>query len=330
MREATSDIGKVTYPEEICFAFNPNRVTVETNKAVTLYIDRIDDVREPMNGKVEIDLSKYLQSLVSKDKRHWNQTIMLVTEDGTFTFYLRIVWGAINIGDTFNDEYTLRWWKGLPFTMEMWLASDAASVRSRYDKNLHTPLELSAGWVSIDPMEKWPQATDKVVVRVDDGDTASVFDYTFDNTFTGVDRSKVHLYRLKVEEVRECGVYLRWIDRHGWLRYWLFDEGQETTASKALDAVKSVHVGKHEYVVSRYIGKQAGKSVKLCAPSVTDEEYAMLEQIATSPVVDMWTGSEWIPVNIEALSVTRGGKDWKPLNDFECVMSYPEVVAQRL
>lgn len=326
MREYEGSIGKVTYPDEIVFAFNPCVVTVETDKDVTFTIGTLTDVREPMGGKVEIDISKYLQAMVSKEERHKNMSVALGTVDGDFLFYLSVVWGAINVGERFNGDYALRWWKGLPFTMEVYIPSGVASVRSRYDKQGYAEAELS-GWVSVNPEEMWPDATDVLVVRVDDGDTASVFDYTFDHTFTGVGRELVHLYRLEVWPKNDCGVYLRWIDRHGWLRYWLFDKGQESMEAKPKEAVRGVW---DRYRVSRYTGKTVARSVKLCAPMVTDDELEMLEHLGTSAVVDMWTGSEWLPVNIEAVTVTRGGRDYKPLNDYECVMSYPEVMAQRL
>lgn len=332
MREVVSDIGRVVYPEEFCFAFNPNRVVVETEKDVTLSIKHITDVREPMNGKVEIDVSKYLQLFVSQDVRHADVTVKLSTSDGEFSFSLRVVWGAINIGERFNGDFTLRWWKGLPFTMEMYIPADVDSLQGRYDGNGYSNISIGSGYVSVDPATVWPNATEKVVVRADEGESPSVWDYTFDHTFRGVNVGDTRMYRLVVKEASVCGLYLRWVDRHGWLRYWLFDEGKSTTTSKALNSVECVSVEPYDfpYMSSRYIGKEADRSVRLCAPLVTDEELDVLEQLPTAAVVDLWTGEGWVPVNIEGMSVTRGGKDWPTLNDFECVMVYPEVMTQRL
>jgi hypothetical protein len=332
MRVYSGAIGTVRYPDSITFAFNPNRIIVGTDVPVTVTVGRYTDTREPYQTMVEIDIAKYLQAMVSKENRHKEVEVSLSSDRGSFSFTTLVVWGAMNIGETFNKPYTLYWWKGLPFTMELYVADGAEGLRARYDRGAYGAGIRNRGMVSFNPAEMWPDANEQVVLRVDDlPGVYSVWDYTFDNTFNGVNKDTVHLYRLKVQEAKECGVYLRWIDRHGWMRYWLFEKGQITTMGKSLDALKGVHEGvSYEYRMARYAGKEASKSVKLCAPLITDEETDIVEQVALSPVVDMWTGKEWIPVNIEAFGVTRGGKDWRPLNNFECVMVYPELMVQRL
>lgn len=326
MREANSSMGMIMYPDEIVFAFNPILIRVETSNNVTFTVGDYTDVREPMNGVVEIDISKYVQTMVSKDVRR--KTIYASVSDGdeTFSFSTVAIWGGINIGERFNGDYRLRWWRGLPFTMEMYIPEDAVAVRGRYDGNGYVDLGL-IGWTSVYPEVIFPDTTEKAVLRVDTADKASVWEYTFDGTFTGVDAGNVRLYRLDVNERNECGVYLRWVDRHGWLRYWLFDRGQETVEAKNKEELRSVW---SKFRVRRYAKKDVVKTVKLCAPSVNDEELTMLEQLGTSVVVDMWTGDEWCPVTIDDVSVTRGGKDWRPLNDYECVMRLPDVATQNL
>lgn len=332
MRVYSGAIGTVRYPDSITFAFNPNRIIVGTDVPVTVAVGRYTDTREPYQTMVEIDIAKYLQAMVSKENRHKEVEVSLSSDRGSFSFTTLVVWGAMNIGETFNKPYTLYWWKGLPFTMELYVPEGVEGLRSRYDRGSYGENISDRGIVEFDPAEMWPDANEQVVLRVDDAEgVTSVWDYTFDNTFNGVNKDTVHLYRLKVKEAKDCGVYLRWIDRHGWMRYWLFEKGQTTTTGKSLDALKGVHEGaSYEYRMARYAGKEASKSVKLCAPLITDEETDIVEQVALSPVVDMWTGAEWLPVNIEALGVTRGGKDWRPLNNFECVLVYPELMVQRL
>lgn len=328
MRVEDSVIGRITYPEELCFVFNVNRITIETNEDVSVQIGDINDVWQPFNGSVVIDISRYLQGLTSEKERQKDITVRLNTTSGGFSFSLRLVWGAINFDEAYNKEYTLRWWRGYPFTMELYIPEDVVSVKGRYDDTVYGVLDVGTGWVSIDPEALWPNAQKQAILRVEDGETSSIFDYTFDHSFTGVNKDSIHLYRLNVSE--GCGCYLRWIDRHGWLRYWLFDKGLSTVSNKGNDAIEYIYMGLHEHRYKRQVGKTVMKSIKLCAPLVNDEELEMLEQLAGSPVVDMWTGSEWIPVIIEDMNVSKGGKDWKPLNDFECVMSYPEIVSQKL
>jgi hypothetical protein len=137
---------------------------------------------------------------------------------------------------------------------------------------------------------------------------------------------------LKVKEAKECGVYLRWIDRHGWMRYWLFHEGEMNEVTKGAVALEGVHVAQlYEYEKQVYARKDVVKSVRLCAPLVDNEQWDILSTICTSVVVEMYYGGEWFPVVIDGQSVVKKGeKERRPLNDFECVMVWPKILNQML
>lgn len=326
MRVYSGAIGTVRYPEAVTFVFNPNTVVVGTDKEVTLMIGEYTDVREPHNTRVEIDIRKYLQAMVSEENRHAGVVVSLVTTDGAFTFTTLAVWGAINVGERYNGSQTVRWWKNYPFTMEVYVP-EGATLKSRYDGNTYEAMEAGAGVLEIDPAEMFADAEEKVVLRMEEGETKAVFDMTYDESFRGVGDG-VHLYRMEADDT-ECGVYVRWIDRHGWRRYWLFDEGEHTQADKAGDVLKKVYDGwAYEIETGSYMQKTGARSVKIGASLVDEEQLEQLMMLCTSPVVEVYEAGAWIPVNIEPLTVVRDKKR-NPLKDIEMVMTYPELMTQK-
>lgn len=325
MRTATASFGTILYPEEVVFAFNPVVIKVATVSDITFVIaGTYSDTRAVYKNKVEIDISKYLQCLVDKDSRHYQNVYISVTDgSSTFTFSVLVVWGALNIGETWNGSRKVTWYKNLPFTFEAYIPS-GVTVQTRYDNTSYISRSLGSGIVSIEPGDYFPSATDKAVIRMD-GSSGGVFDYTFDMSFGSVEEEA--LYTLMVDECTD-GIYLRWIDRHGWMNYYLFKEGDLSQVDKAMDKIANIYDTAYQYQADVYQGKEVEKSIKIGAPLVDEDTFAMLMTLATSPVVEMYAGNDnWVTVNIAPLTITKGSK---PLNDMEFVMYYPQVMTQRL
>ena len=58
----------ITYPDETCFAFNPQIITIDNlTGSVIFYVGDYSDMRDPISGKVSIDISEYLRSLLRFD-----------------------------------------------------------------------------------------------------------------------------------------------------------------------------------------------------------------------------------------------------------------------
>jgi hypothetical protein len=143
------------------------------------------------------------------------------------------------------------------------------------------------------------------------------------------------------------GVYLRWIDRHGKWRYWLFKAGDPTRqAASKFGLWYRTDYGKYD-VGNGYVGGKdwqgdAGRRQSftrndvqpLCAPLVTQEVFDMLQDITTSPVVDMFLGYAtptkpmWTAVTVEAGQYTKDIK--KPEQDFLLNVMLPEIPVQTL
>ena len=95
----------------------------------------------------------------------------------------------------------------------------------------------------------------------------------------------------------EGGIYLRWIDRHGFIRYWLFAAGEETR--EIASDLSFIRNNLDDYLYGYYgdNGRRQGydrtDSIKLCAPLVDRDTFDMLQDLASSPVVDMYLGGDW-------------------------------------
>lgn len=330
MRVLETSLGKMTYPEYVTFAFNPNIIRIEGAQEVTFTITggitHFIDTRQAFGGKVEIDISKYLQCLVNKDTPSMYVTVKCSSEGEASIEYLYflVIWGALNVGETWNESRTVTWYKNLPFEFQMYRPIDA-TLKTRYDKTTYKDLTLDeVGVVKIDLAQLFPNATDFAVIRMD-SEAGGVFDFSFDGTF-GTKAATV-INRFNVNECTD-GVYLRWTDRHGWTNYYLFDEGEATQTDKALDTLNSVEENVYQYRTAYYQGKEAEKSMKIGAPLVDGDTFRQLMTLATSPNVELYVGDNaWIPVNVAPLTITKGNK---PLNDMEFVLYYPPIMTQRL
>ena len=126
------------------------------------------------------------------------------------------------------------------------------------------------------------------------------------------------------------GVYLRWIDRHGFYQYWLFQQGDNENKSdeygeKLYGTFSDGDYG--YYGVGWNQGKTMEKSFKACAPLVDNDTFNMLLTVHSSPLVDMYVNSTWVPVNIASVTASDNGEN---LKDFEITVTMPDVISQVL
>lgn len=319
-------IGKMIIPEEVVFAFNPNRVTVYSNEDnINVMIGEYTDKRETHGGVCVIDISKYLQLYVSETNRHADVEVKVSDKIYYYTFKLHVVWGALNIGEAYNEPKDREWFSEYPFTFEMYVPSDA-KLEVSADGGEWQDVQGS-GLVSVDVNELYPLAN-MVIFKLTRGESMSVFDYTFDYTFRDVVEGGVSTYIMK-RNSKDCGAYLRWIDRHGFQNYYLFEKGDVCQIDKAADMRMGIFKGDdYEYLTSIYERKESTHNIALCAPLVNRETFAMLKTMNTSPCVELYYNGEWLPVNIEPTNIRQSRK--VELVDYEVNMIYPLMMMQRL
>lgn len=322
----------ITYPDETCFAFNPQIITIDNlTGSVIFYVGDYSDMRDPISGKVSIDISEYLRSLLRFDyatRPNSKKIHVQIDVDGsTFEFYINVIWGAMNIGEVFNPSRTVIMFRNFPSTISIYSNGE---INVRYDAEKYTSVEVEkTGLLHKDFSKLFKDAKESGMIKIlNTPEAPSTFQYTFDRTFKPLPDDAVFIKVL----FNDCdkGIYLRWLDRHGFLQYWLFQEGDLTGQSSNEGEQLNVDYSNIKYVyngMSRYQGKTYQTTRKACATLVERETFNMLSSIHSSPIVDMYIDENWIPVNIVAGSFTDNGAD---LQDFEIQITMPETITQML
>lgn len=306
MRTTSNSIGSVAYPDEICFAFNPTYIKVtgcsETSLTTTVSNSEKSYSMETMcfQNTAIINISRALQLLFDVyniiEKRSMKISVDVAGASSTFTFTTIAIWGNIAPGERFNGARTIRWFRNYPMKVTIF---DGAAFNE------------------IDPV------TGTVA-------TLTPWDYTFDFTFHTASAQIVTC----VEDLSSDGVFLRWVDRHGMLQYWLFDRGVKETKNDDGGQELTMNYVDKSGNSFRSIKRQqyffSENALNLCAPNVSEDEYNMLESILTSPVIDLYhkeSSVGWEPVVIDTSTNKR---KVAVLQDFEFKIMLPNINAQML
>lgn len=299
MRTGTINGNTITYPDMVCFAFNPNRITILAEGTASFLIGATGTIREGgvfdstfdmtfratrssfiderdgNKSKIVLDVSPYLQAMFETDiiglmpSKNIDVQVEMGAEKLLFT--LNTIWGSIGIGENITEARKVKKFADYPFTV------------SYFDNGMiHGTVESAPSYITV--------------------------------------------------EHDECanGVYLRWIDKHGFYQYWLFGYSQKELSSdeygeKLYKDFESNGIG--HYGVSRMQGMTMEQSEKLCASLVDEEYYDMLSTIIGSPIIDMYVDGIWMPVRVESTNLT---KKTDHLQDFEITILLPDIMTQRL
>lgn len=306
MRTTNHSLGSISYPDEICFAFNPTYIKVSGCSTTSLSVTISDgNTIYPLefmcfDQTCVANISRALQLLFDTyniiNERTKSVSVDVSDGNNEFTFTTIAVWGYIAPGERFNGERTVRWFTNFPMTVTVF-----------------NGLSFS---------ERNPSGNSFVI--------DSAWDYTFDYTFQPVGSQTIMFVRDDSSE----GVFLRWIDRHGRLQFWLFSEGVRKVKNDDGGNELTMNYADRDGNSFRNIKRQqyffGEVSLMLCAPNVSAEDYRMLESILTSPVIDLYhpgSVAGWEPVRI-AKNTNKRSTDI--LQDFEFEIELPNINAQSL
>ena len=257
----------------------------------------------------------------------------------SFDFRTNMVWGAPKYWETWNGYKRLTWFTHYPFTFGIYLSKLNANILIGYEG---VPNKIEK--IPINGMVDFyagilPSGAKYWNIYDYDGEIQQgTFDNTFDLTFRLTTGGK-QLLLLRIDrDDAESGIYLRWIDRHGFIRYWLFAAGDETR--EIASDLSFIRNNLDDYLYGYYgdNGRRQGyertDSIKLCAPLVDSDTFDMLQDLASSPVVDMYLGGDWTQEEDQWMSVTiKAGSYTKStacLQDFVCEMIINNINVQRL
>lgn len=362
----TSKVGNTTieYPDEISFCFNPVVINIlgQSWEYVTVTVrDMLSGVsynekRAMFKTACFFDLSFYMRSVfdvmdfkvdyssnVAQDAkvgRMFSIDVDMYNSNGSlgnsYQFSTFVIWGAMKVGERYNGDRTLMYFKNYPFTVGMYSPAEM-SVKVSSD-GVSLPVVNLPGRNVWNINMQGVDARDRIEIELPGSAQGfSVFDHTFDFTFRGL--SNVGTKITCVVDDTLSGVYLRWIDRHGFYCYWLFKGGEESRQTMNDGEFFRNNMQDYNYRDGYHGGagrkqrKSSNESLTVCAPLIDSHTFDFLWQLAKSPIVDLYMGKDtngthrWESVNI---SVGSYNKTNSPLQDFAAVVLLPETKVQSL
>lgn len=367
MRQTTKNNITIQYPDAVGFAFLPCIIKARGNnlswiEVIIRYnnIERSYNV-ETLNGNCITDFKAYVQALfdgrinagydwtIGNDASILNMLVGIEvnayndsdSQLASFDFTTNVVWGAPRYGETWNGYKRLTYFTNFPFSFGIYLSKANTKVLIGYEGAPNKLLEFSANGILDFNADILPSGAKYWNIYDYDGKIEQgTFDNTFDLTFCLATSGKQSLLLRIDRDDTESGIYLRWIDRHGFIRYWLFTQGEETREiSSELSFIRNNLAAYNElygYVgdSGRRQGYDRTDTIKLCAPSVDRDTFDMLQDLTSSPVVDMYLGGDWrneediwSGVQIKAGSYTKTTAN---LQDFVCELVINNINLQKL
>ncbi|MFV0469742.1 MAG: hypothetical protein ACK5MK_12540 [Dysgonomonas sp.] len=370
-----------SYPD-LGFAFNPLPVAIETTESAEIRIEAsfqgnaaVSIVRNTFKGKdgtnnVVFDLSGIARSFFDrdefclvrkkkyilldkridvrmKDEELYKQlNFKIIVKDNVICeASVPIIWGALQIGETYTQSKKLTAFRGYPFSFSLFSAEAPENIiwRSNGDGFEEYTNVLQAGKhnLNIDTF-LWHDDVRSVDFVIDKGENYSPFDYTFDYTFRGFGVDSV---KIKIDVEDDCddeACYLRWINRWGEWNYYLFhrksESSQTTDNSVQFDSYFTTvgfdSVGYHPGTGGS-IGKTVKQTIGLYASLVNSDTFDFLSQLVQSPVVDLFMGyaddmastERWVNVKTQAGTFAKSSDH---LQDFEFNLIMPETFTANL
>lgn len=248
------------------------------------------------------------------------------------TFY---VWGAMRAGETWNGFKKLTWFTHFPFSFGLYI-NEVSQILVGYEGAPNKLVKPGIdGIVDINASVLPSKARYWNIYDFDGNIEHGTFTDVFDLTFAIASGGKQSLLVRIERNDTEKGIYLRWIDRHGFYRYWLFTQGDESRAISSDTSFVRNNLGEYDDTIFGYLGANGRRqgygredTIPLCAPLVDSETFDFLQDLASSPVVDMYLGGDkWQSVTIKAGTYTKTTAE---LQDFVCNLVINNTQIQQL
>ena len=362
MRQTTINGITIKYADAVGFAFLPciirasgsgvasiettiSRETKAHTYSVEAFADScIMDYREYVQALFDgisfgnLDYSR--ESQKSNLGATFNISVKVKNREGndlaTFSYTTFYVWGAMRAGETWNGRKKLTWFTHFPFSFGIYM-SESDDLLVYADGRITSKLIELAGQGIYEITSKVLKAGAKSYSIKDYGGKIqqATFDTTFDFTFYLKTSSMyTELASIKADNT-EKGIYLRWVDRHGFYRYWLFTQGDESRAISSDTSFVRNNLAEYDDTIFGYLGANGRRqgygredTIPLCAPLVDSETFDFLQDLTSSPVVDMYLGSnKWQSVTIKAGTYTKTTAE---LQDFVCNLVINNTQIQQL
>ena len=361
MRQTTKNGITIKYADAVGFAFLPciikasgsgvasiettiSRETMAHTYSVEAFADNcIMDYREYVQALFDgisfgnLDYTKVSQQ--NKLGAAFNISVKVKNSEGsdlaTFSYTTFYVWGTMRAGETWNGHKKLIWFTHFPFSFGFYL-NEASQILVGYEGAPNKLVKPGiAGIVDINASVLPSKARYWNIYDYDGKIELGTFTDVFDLTFAMASGGKQSLLARIERNDTEKGIYLRWVDRHGFYRYWLFTQGDESSAISSDTSFIRNNLGEYDDTIFGYLGANGRRqgysredTIPLCAPLVDSETFDFLQDLASSPVVDMYLGdNNWQSVTIKAGTYTKTTAE---LQDFVCNLVINNTQIQQL
>lgn len=361
MRQTEKNNITIKYPDAVGFAFLPciikangsgvasieatiSRETKTYTYSVEAFADNcIMDYREYVQALFDgisfgnIDYSR--ESQKSNLGAVFDVSVKVKDSEGsdlaTFSYTTFYVWGAMRAGETWNARKKLTWFTHFPFSFGFYLNA-ASQILVGYEGAPNKLVKPGIdGIVDINTSVLPNKARYWNIYDYDGKIELGTFTDVFDLTFAMASGGKQSLLARIERNDTEKGIYLRWVDRHGFYCYWLFTQGDESRAISSGTSFVRNNLGAYDDTIFGYLGANGRRqgygredTMPLCAPLVDSETFDFLQDLASSPVVDMYLGGDkWQSVTIKAGTYTKTTAE---LQDFVCNLVINNTQIQQL
>lgn len=364
MRTEVNNGISINYADKIGFAFMPCIIKVSGSGVTSILLTMTCEGKEYScksdafkNGCI-LDYREYVQSFFEVDSKgnidymldyefdNLGKSISFTVhvyagdvEETSFSFESYYVWGAMRYGETWGGYKRLTWFRNFPFSFGLF-ANAETKILIGFEGAPQKYINIAGkGMFNVMARNFDKDARYSIIYSYDGEIKQATFENIFDLTFYLSGGTQQKLLRIDFNDSEE-GVYLRWIDRHGFYRYWLFVTGEESREITSEGEFMRNNLWAYSDIVG-YMGTfgrnqryQRKDVLTLCAPSVDSDTFDMLQDLTSSPVVDMYLGGDanegedrWQSVTIKAGSYTKTSAT---LQDFVCQLEVNNINIQSL
>ena len=364
MREYYTDGVSIHYADEIGFAFMPCIIKASGTGVTSLDLTMTWGDKEysctsdAFKAGCIMDYREYIQSFFDGDSRgnidyildyeydnlcktiQFKVTVHAGASTIPFTFETQYVWGAMQFGEIWGGFKRLTWFRNYPFSFGLY-AGAATKILIGYEGAPQKYINITDKGLFNVMAGVFDKDARYSIIYSYDGEIkqatfANIFDLTF---YLNSGGAQAKLLRIDFDDSDE-GIYLRWIDRHGFYRYWLFSMGDQSREISDEGEFMRNNLFAYSDIVG-YMGTfgrnqryQRADVITLCAPSVDSDTFDMLQDLTSSPVVDMYMGGDagkgedkWQSVTVKSGTYTKTGA---VLQDFVCQMEINNINIQKL
>lgn len=363
MRTFTIDSVTVTAPDAFQFAFGLIPIICEwsTNNVAYIHVDintpqkAYADDRTPIyrNGQYMaiFDISPYVRAAMSDDPqpfatssftnltRAFNNTITVYYTDNTYTvgtlYQFTAIWGAVNTNEVFNGDTIVHYWPNYPSIITAYINSGASNTTITHDITsgvtpaTYTSTKTGNG-ITYLPITSHGQVADTITIT-----SPLNIKYVLDpdnGIVAASDAPTVKTIKV-IKHTGNCsGIFLRWVDRSGLSRGWVFKEGktQYAVSNESTSLRNDIEFG----AVNNYNGvgivvenKTANNRLTLCYVNATQDDIKILKTLLSSPIVEAHINGYYVRVTVATGTTSFSQANYQ---NFEITIVLPQEEVQRL